>query len=152
MKIEVRRTGPADKDFKALVSRLDDELRGRYGAEQDFFDVFNILDPNAHCVVLCVNGSSAGCGCLRTLEEPFTGEIKRMYITPGERGKGYARNILHALEAWAIELGMKRLILETGVKQPEAVAAYTSAGYSVIPNYGPYINSSYSICMQKNLV
>jgi GNAT superfamily N-acetyltransferase len=59
--------------------------------------------------------------------------------------------ILGELENWALEMGYRQAVLETGNKQVEAIAMYEKLGYSVIPNYPPYENMTTSICMQKTL-
>ena len=56
-----------------------------------------------------------------------------------------------ALEKWAIELNIFASVLETGVKQPEAITLYLKSGYIVVENYGPYKDFEESVCMQKNL-
>jgi hypothetical protein len=45
--------------------------------------------------------------------------------------------------------GFKLAILETGTKQIEAQNLYKKLGYTIIPNYGPYVNYTDSLCMQK---
>jgi hypothetical protein len=40
-------------------------------------------------------------------------------------------------------------ILETGIKQPEAIALYQKSGYTIIPNYGQYTDVATSVCMKK---
>jgi GNAT superfamily N-acetyltransferase len=69
-----------------------------------------------------------------------TGEIKRMYVVPDVRGQGLARQLLGALEDLARELGYTRVRLDTGNRQPHALALYLSAGYFEIPDYNgnPY--------------
>jgi GNAT superfamily N-acetyltransferase len=70
---------------------------------------------------------------------------------PAFRGRGIAFQILQQLENWAAELGYSYCLLETGKKQPEAIALYKKSGYEVIPNYGQYENVSNSVCMQKRI-
>jgi putative acetyltransferase len=78
-----------------------------------------------------------------------TAEIKRMYVTPDARGRGVGRAILMALEAESRRLNIRRIVLETGERQPEALALYTKAGYDRIPLFGEYIGSRLSVCMAK---
>jgi GNAT superfamily N-acetyltransferase len=66
------------------------------------------------------------------------GEIKRMYVAPAVRGRGVALALLRALEDHARSAGRKRLILETGDRQPEAIGLYHKAGYALIENFGHY--------------
>jgi GNAT superfamily N-acetyltransferase len=74
-----------------------------------------------------------------------------MYTQLAMRGQGVAAIVLSALEEWAKELGYSRCILETGYKQPEALALYKKSGYSVIPNYGQYAGVANSVCFGKSL-
>lgn len=78
-------------------------------------------------------------------------EVKRMYVEATQRGQGIAATILQAFETWAVELGCHTCILETGQKQPEAIALYTKANYNIIPNYGQYDGVENSICFGKIL-
>ena len=45
---------------------------------------------------------------------------------------------MSALESDAKEHGRRRLILETGTGQPEAIALYEAIGYQRIANFGHY--------------
>jgi GNAT superfamily N-acetyltransferase len=74
-----------------------------------------------------------------------------MYVDPRFRGRGVARQVLGRLEARAERLGYGRLVLETGVRQPEAMALYASAGYEPIEPYGFYRTSPLSRCFAKTL-
>ncbi|MGW8888872.1 GNAT family N-acetyltransferase [Streptomyces sp. NPDC055749] len=78
-------------------------------------------------------------------------EIKRMFVVPEGRGHGLARRILAALEADARAAGRTRMVLETGDRQPEAIALYTSSGYETCSKFGHYRDYQSSICMAKPL-
>ncbi|HKX71843.1 MAG TPA: GNAT family N-acetyltransferase, partial [Acidimicrobiales bacterium] len=80
-----------------------------------------------------------------------TGEIKRMYTAPAARRRGVSRALLARLETEAVRLGYRRLQLETGDRQPEAIALYESAGYGHIPTYGQYAGDELSVCFAKDL-
>ena len=84
--------------------------------------------------------------------EPGVGEVKRMYVEPDMRGRGLSRQILQKLEDTAREFGYTTLRLETGLKQPEAIGLYETAGYGRIPPYGHYVNSPHSVCFEKALI
>jgi CBS domain containing-hemolysin-like protein len=43
------------------------------------------------------------------------------------------------------------LVVETGVRQQEAIALYEHAGFSRIPAFGQYVHSPLSVCMAKDL-
>ena len=74
-----------------------------------------------------------------------------MFVLPEFRNKGLASMVLSALENWAKELGYQTCVLETGKKQPEAIALYEKAGYRQIPNYGQYAGIENSVCFEKKL-
>lgn len=65
-------------------------------------------------------------------------ELKRLYVRAAHRRHGHARTILALAEAHAAGLGYRRLVLETGTEQPEAMALYAAQGYHRIPGYGHY--------------
>lgn len=78
-------------------------------------------------------------------------ELKRMFVIPEGRGNGLARRILAALEADARAAGRVRMVLETGDKQPEAIALYASSGYAPCEKFGHYRMYESSRCFAKPL-
>ncbi|MDG1572152.1 GNAT family N-acetyltransferase [Robiginitalea sp. M366] len=148
--MELLRTDAAHPDFRSLVKRLDADLAVRDGAEHAFYHQYNGLEGLSRAVVCYLDGKAVGCGALK----PFGGsalEIKRMFTVPDLRGRGIARSVLAALEAWAGEDGYNRLVLETGLRNPEAVALYTRHGYTRIPNFEPYTGVDNSLCFEKSI-
>jgi GNAT superfamily N-acetyltransferase len=126
------------------------ELDDRYGG-----DLEPGAKPNADTVAVFVvarneTATALGCGGLRLLN-PGTAEIKRMYVTPEARGTGVSVALLHALEDWARERGITRLLLETGTAQPDAIRFYQREGYERIDNFGPYRESPISVCFARNI-
>ncbi|MDT0464382.1 GNAT family N-acetyltransferase [Streptomyces gibsoniae] len=78
-------------------------------------------------------------------------ELKRMFVIAEMRGRGLARRILAALEEDARAAGRTRMVLETGSKQPEAVALYASSGYEPCTKFGYYRHHELSLCFAKPL-
>jgi putative acetyltransferase len=144
------RTTSEDTDFRALVQLLDQDLAVRDGAEHAFYAQFNHIAKLNHVVVAYQDGEPVGCGAFKEFE-PGAVEIKRMFVQPAHRGQGLAQAVLAELERWAGELGYASCVLETGQKQPEAIALYQRSGYARIPNYGQYAGVENSVCMQKAL-
>jgi putative acetyltransferase len=144
------RTDSTNEDFIKLVQQLDAELAIRDGNEHAFYHQFNKIDMIKHAIVAYENGEPVGCGAIKEFESNSM-EVKRMFTQPEFRGKGVASNILKALETWAAELSYQKCILETGKRQPEAIALYTRSGYNIIPNYGQYAGIENSVCFEKNL-
>lgn len=144
----VRLADPGSPDFAGLVACLDADLEGRYpglgweGASSA---------PDWLAAVIAYSGETpVGCGALRELE-PGVGEIKRMFVLPGARRRGLARRILGALEARARELSYPVVRLGSGVRQPEALALYESAGYRRIALFGEYEGAELCVCYEKTL-
>ena len=146
----VKTTG-VDSNFQQLVSELDRELKIRDGEDHAFYDQFNGSLHLQHVKLLYVDEKPVACGTFKKLDDNEA-ELKRMFTLADYRGKGYASTLLLALEHWAASLDYKRMLLETGINQPEAVALYKKAGYIVVNNYGPYIGIANSICMEKQLI
>ncbi|MGW1841448.1 GNAT family N-acetyltransferase [Streptomyces sp. NPDC001966] len=78
-------------------------------------------------------------------------ELKRMFVIPEGRGKGLACRILAALEEDARAAGRVRMVLETGDRQPEAIALYMSSGYAPCEKFGHYRLYESSRCYAKPL-
>lgn len=146
----LKRTDFEDPDFIALVKLLDADLAVRDGEEHAFYAQYNKIDKIKHVVLAYENGKPLGCGAIKEFE-PSTMEVKRMYVLPEGRNKGIASQVLAELESWARELAYTRCILETGLKQPEAIGLYRKNGYQQIPNYGQYAGVENSVCFEKVL-
>lgn len=148
--IQLKRTHSEDSDFQLLVRELDLDLRIRDGDEHAFFAQFNKTASIKYVVVAYFNEEAIGCGAIKQYDE-YTMEIKRMYVVPKYRGNGVASGVLSDLEKWSQELNFNRCILETGIKQPEAIGLYQKSGYAPIPNYGQYADVESSVCFEKIL-
>ena len=148
--VTIKRTDVKDTDFLGLVKLLDADLAIRDGDEHAFYNQFNALDVLLRAVVAYSEGKPIGCGGIKKYDSN-TVEVKRMFTDPNHRGKGVGAQVLEALETLAMDEGYSRSILETGVKQPEAIALHTKMGYHLIPNYDQYKGVVNSRCFQKNL-
>lgn len=148
--IKLIRTDSSNKDFNELVYLLDKELKIRDGDDHSFYAQYNKIDKIKNVVVVYEDDNAVGCGAIKEYE-PGTMELKRMFVKDEYRSKGVATFVLLELEKWTQELGCTKCILETGIKQPEAIRLYTKNNYSVIPNYGQYAGVDNSVCMEKIL-
>ncbi|PWS27870.1 GNAT family N-acetyltransferase [Pedobacter yonginense] len=144
------RTNSDHTDFKELVKLLDQDLAIRDGDDHAFYAQFNKIDAIKEVVVAFKNGISVACGAIKPFADQ-TAEVKRMFVHPDFRNQGIAARILNELEKWALELGYHTCVLETGIKQPEAIGLYQKVGYHITPNYGQYIGVENSVCMAKAL-
>ncbi|WP_452220336.1 GNAT family N-acetyltransferase [Lacinutrix salivirga] len=144
------RTTSSNSDFVQLVQKLDNYLKITDGDEHAFYNQFNNIDVLHHVVVAYINNEAVGCGAFKPFNTTSV-EIKRMFTKPEVRGQGIAGNILKTLETWASSLGYKHTILETGIRQVEAVSFYKKCNYQIIPNYGQYKTMENSLCFTKQL-
>jgi GNAT superfamily N-acetyltransferase len=114
------------------------DLGDRYGGSGDEtpVDPGEFQPPDGEFLVAYLDGAPAACGGWRSRGE--VAELKRMYTAPTARGQGIGRAILAAVERSARDHGRKRMILECGDRQPEAVAMYEACGYERIEDFGYY--------------
>ncbi len=138
--IEITDEDPASAEATALIEALSWDLADRYdsdGPERAGFDPAAQSGPGRTFVVARLDDVPVGCAALVPVK-PTVGELKRMYVVPEARGRGVARALLQAIEDAARRNGYRELWLETGMRQPEAIALYESAGYERIADFGHY--------------
>jgi GNAT superfamily N-acetyltransferase len=123
----------------SVLYAADDELKRRYGGDGDgpHLHVDELAEPLGLFLVARVNGDIAGGVGLRSIGDPdqHLGEVKRLWVRPDLRRGGIAVALMDEMEQRARVLAYVRLYLETGPKQPEAVALYTSSGWDAIVEY-----------------
>jgi putative acetyltransferase len=140
-------------DARRLIAALDAELGALYPPEQRFGPNFRAaqIEGGRGTFLIARDGDVAvGCGAIRVLDVT-TAEVKRMFVDGDRRGSGGGRAILESLEAAARKLGVRRLVLETGVHQHAAIGLYTRAGFTQVDCWGEYAASPTSVCYEKNL-
>ena len=130
-----------DADVRRLTAAQQAELRARYEGGQEPGTPPSAADVAVVLVARDAGGEAVGCGALRPLEDGVA-EIKRMYVVPAARGRGLSKLVLAGLEAAARDRGCTTLRLETGPRQPEAIALYEGAGYRPIAAFGPYADDA----------
>ncbi|TDC78503.1 GNAT family N-acetyltransferase [Micromonospora sp. KC606] len=143
-KIEIRALAFDSPVAQSLIRAALADLGQRYGGSGDDtpVDAAEFVPPRGAFLVAYLDGQPVGCGGWRGHGDgDGTAELKRMYTDPAARGRGVARAVLVAVEESARYHGRKRMILECGDRQPEAIAMYTSAGYEPIPNFGFYADA-----------
>lgn len=122
---------------QALIASVQQEYVRRYGGPDETpVTPGEFGEPHGAFFVAYDGTEPVGCGGWRRQGED--GEIKRMFVVPHARGRGLARRLLAVLEQSIAAAGLRRAILETGGKQPEAIGLYRSSGYTPIPGYGYY--------------
>jgi putative acetyltransferase len=142
---------PSAPEIVALIDALDayqkplDPPESHHGIDLDA-----LSRPEVVFVVARDAGRTAiGCGAV--VVGPDAGELKRMFVQPDARGRGVGAALLAALEQYAITRGCRVLRLETGVRQPEALALYARHGYRARGPFGDYVEDPNSVFMEKAL-
>jgi GNAT superfamily N-acetyltransferase len=134
-----------DTEVQRLTTAQQAELRARYEGGGEPGTPPSAADVSVVLVARDVDGTAVGCGALRALGGDVA-EVKRMYVVPAARGRGVSKRLLAGLEAAARERGWTTLRLETGPRQPEAIALYERAGYRPIPAFGAYVDGPDAGC------
>ena len=150
--MEIIFTDGRDERFIALCGELDGYLNDLVGGEtqRTQYAQYNTLESIRDAALVMEGGQAAACGAFK-LYEPGTAEIKRVFVRPAYRGRGYGRALMDALERRAAAHGYTRLILETGDLLESAIGLYARLGFTRIPNYGQYRCMPNSVCMEKIL-
>jgi len=134
-----------------LTAQVQQEYVVRYGGPDTTpVDIAEFAPPRGRFVVGYLDVEPVAMGGIRLLDTD-TVEIKRMYVAASCRGRGFARVILRRLEELAAEVGASRVLLETGLRQPEAMALYASSGYERIEGFGHYRGEALSVSFGKTL-
>lgn len=147
----IETVGYADPHVQALVERVQAEYVVRYGGpDQTPVDPAQFAAPEGVFLLARVGSDIVASGGFRR-HDATACEVKRMFVLPEHRGHGYARALLGALEEAARATGYRRVLLETGVAQPEAIGLYEAAGYTRVPGFGLYRDSPNNRCYGKDL-
>ncbi|MFH9014875.1 GNAT family N-acetyltransferase [Streptomyces sp. NPDC017943] len=158
--MDIRRVSFDHPDAMKLSDQVQAEYAVRYGDDGDATPMAAAdFDPpnGTYLVAYDADGTPVASGGWRTQDANGEGnldgdaELKRMYVIEQMRGRGLARRILAALEEDARAAGRRRMVLETGTKQPEAIALYTSSGYAPCGKFGYYRHHEASRCFAKDL-
>lgn len=137
---------------QALVSAALADLGQRYGGPGDETPVMGdeFVPPQGAFLVAYLDGKAVGCGGWREHGDGVA-ELKRLYTAPMARRRGVARQMLAAVEESARAHGRKRMILECGLRQPEAITLYQSHGYAPIAHFGYYRDSPEVVSLGRDL-
>ena len=159
-----------DPRAASLRAEMDGEIGPRYADRLDdippevaarFGEALSV-DPGtivATIIAVDAEGEPVGHAALRDLSGQPGGEpggelagaleVKRVFVAPPARGTGVSRLLMGELERIAADRGAERLILQTGDRQPDAIALYEKIGYTPIPVYPPYREITFSHCFEK---
>jgi ribosomal protein S18 acetylase RimI-like enzyme len=149
MGLEILKTDTENQDFVLLAKLLDQDLEERNGALQKQYTQHNKVDK-IDAVIIYLDQIPVACGALKKRDD-LTAEIKRVFVKKEHRGQGLSKILMNQLETLAKDSGYRETVLETGLKQTEALHLYKSIGYGITENYEPYVGNPNSVCMKKRL-
>lgn len=145
MSLEIRQVRLTDRDARLLVEQVQGEYVVRYGGPDATPLDATVFDPPSGALFVgYLEGVPVAMGGWRfrpdvaALGGSRAAEIKRMYVVADARRRGFARLVLGHLEETARSAGADVMVLETGLRQPEAIRLYLSAGYLPIDGFGYY--------------
>ena len=142
---------PDQPEVRSMLARLDAYCAALYPAESNhLMDVASLMQGGAlFLVARDVDGSAVGCAAL--VNRASYGEVKRMFVDERRRGLGTGGKLLDHLVMFARMSGLSVLRLETGIRQPDAIALYERAGFVRRAPFGEYREDPLSIFMEKQL-
>jgi GNAT superfamily N-acetyltransferase len=140
-----------DPIAQELVGQVQREYVLRYGGpDAAAVDPAEFEAPTGLFLVARVGGVPAACGGWRVIE-PSLAEVKRVYVVPEHRRRGLAAIVMGALEDTARRAGQRRVVLNTGPEQPEALGLYAALGYRPVPGFGVYACVPDAVFLGKEL-
>jgi putative acetyltransferase len=149
--LSIARESPGQDDVIALIRQSDALMQSLYPADSNHLvDIDALARPAVHLFVAREEGRALGCGAF-VLGAAGQAEMKRVFVDPAARGKGIARAIMEVLEREAAKRGVTLMQLETGIRQPEAIALYRRFGYAERGPFGAYKPDPLSLFMDKRL-
>ncbi|AXB48633.1 GNAT family N-acetyltransferase [Amycolatopsis albispora] len=156
--MEIRVTAYDDPDAQKLIAEVQQEYVVRYGSpDESPVRPEEFAAPNGLFLVGYLDDVPVATGAWRVRDadggvlRDGDAEIKRMYVTATARGRGFARAMLAELERTALAAGRRRMVLETGTEQPEAIELYRSSGYLEMDGFGYYADTVESRYYRKSL-
>ena len=150
MTVRIERLDPSSATAMALIGELDRYLLTLYPPESNYLDsAAELSRPHVHFLGAFEGRRLIGCGAVKLLDG--YAEIKRVYVTPGWRGKGAAAGILKELENIARKASLHTVRLETGTRQPQALRLFELSGYARTGRFGSYPDDPLCVFMEKTL-
>jgi len=130
-------------EAEKMLAEYYAEIRKRFGfGVKGQADAADMDPPGGRFLIAYEDDRPVASGGIRTWE-PGVCEIKRMYVVPDARRRGYGRQLLAAVERVAAEAGFRRIVLDTLDAHVDAMRFYDTTGYARVPAYNenPYASA-----------
>jgi putative acetyltransferase len=146
----IARERPDTADARALIDELTAELAPLYPAESSYgLSVDDLLLHDVRFFVMRLAAAPIGCGGYQLCGG--YAELKRMYLRPLYRGRGFNQLLIQRLADEARSEGVRLLRLETGVLQAAAIHSYQQAGFVRRPPFGAYPDDPQCLFFERSL-
>jgi len=149
--VEIERVSVDAPESRELMMEFWREIDELYANEAPTaWQLTGMDQPGAAFFIVRRAANTIGCAALRPLTESVV-ELKRMYVRPAARRTGVARQMVQRMEEFARDAGFSELWLETGFRQPAAMALYESLGYTRRAAFGDHKGDPLNACYEKRL-
>ena len=119
-------------------AKVNDEFGVNFDIENmlevDMQHLDKFMPPKGRLLLCYAEERLAGIACLKYLA-PGIGEIKRMYVRPGDRNRGLGRALINQLVEEAIQDGYECIRLDSARFMKEAHHLYLTTGFGEIEAY-----------------
>ena len=142
-RVVIRSATPADREFlSSLADRLADFDRPAWRSHAEIADgdrraLYEAIDhprPGTELFIAELDGSSAGCLLMWTLEDYFSQQwhahVSVIAVTKAAEGHGVGRALMDHAERWATARGHKSITLSVFEGNRRAQGLYERVGYS----------------------
>jgi putative acetyltransferase len=153
LSLRISALSPHSPEAGTLLAAGDAFMTALYPAASSHITSADALAaPNVLFIGGYAGDTLAACGAVCISDDDGVyGELKRIFVVEGQRGKGYSKQMVRHLEAHLLDQDVKVARLETGSKQPEAIALYRSLGYVERGPFGCHAADEFSVFMEKRL-
>jgi len=149
--LTIKPVNPAQIEVMDLIEQLDGYQSSLYPPESNHLDSIEELSKsNAFFLAAYLDAEICAIGSAKIIED--YGEIKRVYVSSNQRGKGIAKAMMKELESHLIKQAVTYARLETGIHQKEAINLYEKLEYYRIDPFGEYKTDPLSVFMEKKLL
>lgn len=134
----------SDTGVLELFSEHDDFMIGFLGGDKDCYTRYSPAENIEKVWVAFDDDTPIGCVAYRTRIDD-TGEVKRLFIRGGYRGKGISKALLAEVKDYAKAQGCNKLFLDTRITLEPAVSLYRSFGFEITFQQGLYIQMEMNV-------
>ena len=153
MALHIRAIAPDTPAALELMAMSERYMSALYPAESNHFEPVDSFKLATAFFIGGFEGNTLlAIGAFKIMnDDGLYGEIKRVFVHPDARGKGFSRAIMQTLENELVSRGVFIARLETGISQPEALGLYQAIGYVLREPFGDYKLDPLSVFMEKQL-